>query len=190
MPAPPVLPDGPIVITSVEGQQRLQVRVSVVTRGLSRPWAVAFLPDGDFLVTENQGRLRTVTPDGKVSEPIAGVPPVKVVAAQSFHDIVLDPDFAPTWAKQNAIEDASPEALAADERLIAAVQAGVDEANAKMARVEQIKKFKVLPTEWMPGGDELTPTMKLKRKPISEKYKAEIEELYAKSPGGEVIDLG
>ena len=48
-----------------------------------------------------------------------------------------------------------------------------------MSRVEQIKKFKVLPTEWMPGGDELTPTMKLKRKPIAEKYAGEIEELYA-----------
>ncbi len=47
-----------------------------------------------------------------------------------------------------------------------------------MSRVEQIKKFKVLPTEWMPGGDELTPTMKLKRKPIAEKYSGEIEELY------------
>ncbi len=93
--------------------------------------------------------------------------------------IVLDPDFAPTWAKQNEIEDASAEALAANEKLLAAIQAGVDEANAKMSRVEQIKKFKVLPTEWMPGGDELTPTMKLKRKPIAEKYADEIEALYA-----------
>ena len=93
--------------------------------------------------------------------------------------IVLDPDFAPAWAEQNGIEDASPEALASDEKLLAAIQAGVDEANSRMARVEQIKKFKVLPTEWQPGGDELTPTMKLKRKPISEKYAAEIEELYS-----------
>jgi long-chain acyl-CoA synthetase len=94
--------------------------------------------------------------------------------------IVLDPDFAPAWAKQNGVEDASPEALAANEQLLVAIQQGVDEANAKMSRVEQIKKFKVLPTEWLPGGDELTPTMKLKRKPIAEKYEAEIEALYAK----------
>ena len=72
------------------------------------------------------------------------------------------------------------EELAGNEELLAAIQAGVDEANAKMSRVEQIKKFKVLPTEWAPGGDELTPTMKLKRKPIAEKYDAEIEDLYAK----------
>jgi long-subunit acyl-CoA synthetase (AMP-forming) len=94
--------------------------------------------------------------------------------------IVLDPDFAPAWAKQSGISDASAEALAANEQLLAAIQAGVDEANAKMSRVEQIKKFKVLPTEWLPGGDELTPTMKLKRKPISAKYESEIEALYAK----------
>ena len=93
--------------------------------------------------------------------------------------IVLDPDYAPVWAQQNGLEGASVSDLAENEALLAAVQAGVDEANAKMARVEQIKKFKVLPTEWEPGGDELTPTMKLKRKPIAEKYNEEIEQLYA-----------
>jgi long-subunit acyl-CoA synthetase (AMP-forming) len=93
--------------------------------------------------------------------------------------IVLDPDFAPVWAAQNGLEGKGPEELATEDALIAAIQAGVDEANAKMSRVEQIKKFKVLPTEWAPGGDELTPTMKLKRKPIDEKYADEIEALYA-----------
>ena len=93
--------------------------------------------------------------------------------------IVLDPDFAPAWAEKNGIEDRSAEALAANEKVLDAIQSGVDEANERMARVEQIKKFKVLPTEWMPGGDELTPTMKLKRKPIDQKYQAEIDELYA-----------
>ena len=82
------------------------------------------------------------------------------------------------WATQNGLEGKGPEELATEEALIAAIQAGVDEANAKMSRVEQIKKFKVLPTEWVPRGDELTPTMKLKRKPIAEKYEGEIEELY------------
>jgi long-subunit acyl-CoA synthetase (AMP-forming) len=93
--------------------------------------------------------------------------------------IVLDPDYAPSWAAKNGLDGKSLEELASEEKLIAAVQEGVDEANAKMARVEQIKKFKVLPAEWAPGGDELTPTMKLKRKPIAEKYSDEIEELYA-----------
>jgi long-chain acyl-CoA synthetase len=59
------------------------------------------------------------------------------------------------------------------------VRRGVDTANRALARVEQIKKFRLLDEEWQPGGDELTPTMKLKRKPIHEKYAEQIEELYA-----------
>ena len=93
--------------------------------------------------------------------------------------IVLDPEYAPVWAKQNGIEESDVAALVEDERVVAAVQEAVDAANAKMSRVEQIKKFKLLPEEWEPGGDELTPTMKLKRKPINDKYDAEIEALYS-----------
>ena len=93
--------------------------------------------------------------------------------------IVLDADFAPVWAQQNGLEGKSPEELAAEESVIAAVQEGIDVANAKLSRVEQIKKFTVLPTDWAPGGDELTPTMKLKRRPIADKYAEEIEALYA-----------
>ena len=92
--------------------------------------------------------------------------------------IVLDPDFGPVWASQNGLERVPMGDLADNADVIAAVQAGIDAANAKLARVEQIKKFKIVPNEWLPGGDELTPTMKLKRKPISAKYEAEIEALY------------
>jgi long-subunit acyl-CoA synthetase (AMP-forming) len=93
--------------------------------------------------------------------------------------ITLDPDVAPMFAKQHGIEDASPEALASNDKVREEVAAGVERANEALARVEQIKKFTILPTDWEPGGDELTPTMKLKRKPIAEKYKEEIEALYA-----------
>jgi long-subunit acyl-CoA synthetase (AMP-forming) len=54
----------------------------------------------------------------------------------------------------------------------------VDSANAGLARVEQIKRFSVIGADWQPGGDELTPTVKLKRKAIHDKYRAEIEILY------------
>ena len=94
--------------------------------------------------------------------------------------IVLDADFAPAWAGKQGIEDTSLESLAGDEKMVAAVQEGVDAANEKLARVEQIKKFTVVPGDWAPGGDELTPTMKLKRKPIAEKYADEIEAMYSK----------
>jgi long-subunit acyl-CoA synthetase (AMP-forming) len=56
-----------------------------------------------------------------------------------------------------------------DPATVAAVQREVDIANAQLSRVEQIKRFILLPDEWLPGGDELTPTMKLKRRPVMEK---------------------
>ena len=92
--------------------------------------------------------------------------------------IVLDADFAPAWAAQHGIEDTSLEALATDEQVRAEVQKGIDAANEKLARVEQIKKFHIVPGDWLPGGDELTPTMKLKRKPIDAKYAETIDALY------------
>jgi long-chain acyl-CoA synthetase len=67
----------------------------------------------------------------------------------------------------------------ADAEVVARVQDEVDAANAHLARVEQVKRFRVLSAEWLPGGDELTPTMKLKRRPIAEKYAGEIDALYA-----------
>jgi long-chain acyl-CoA synthetase len=94
--------------------------------------------------------------------------------------IVLDPDFAPVWASRNGLDGKAMEELAVEEKTREAIQAAVDDANEKMARVEQIKKFTILPEQWEPGGDELTPTMKLKRKPIDEKYAEEIEALYSK----------
>lgn len=93
--------------------------------------------------------------------------------------IVLDPDYAPVWAQSQGIDDTTLESLADHEAVRKEIAAAVGSANERMARVEQIKKFKILLTDWAPGGDELTPTMKLKRKPIEHKYASEIEELYA-----------
>jgi long-subunit acyl-CoA synthetase (AMP-forming) len=93
--------------------------------------------------------------------------------------LVLDADFSPQWAAQHGIEGATFEELATEPDVIEAVQQGVDVANAQLARVEQIKKFTIIPGDWIPGGDELTPTMKLKRKPIGAKYEAEIEAMYS-----------
>jgi long-chain acyl-CoA synthetase len=92
--------------------------------------------------------------------------------------IVLDPDFAPAWAATQGVEASELAQLAHDERVRAAVQKGVDTANEKLARVEQIKKFTIVEGDWLPSGDELTPTMKLKRKPIAEKYAGQIDALY------------
>jgi long-chain acyl-CoA synthetase len=80
--------------------------------------------------------------------------------------LVLDPDAAA------GLDPADP-------AVVARVQDEVDAANARLSRVEQIKRFRLLSAEWLPGGDELTPTMKLKRRPIAEKYADEIDALYA-----------
>jgi long-subunit acyl-CoA synthetase (AMP-forming) len=92
--------------------------------------------------------------------------------------LTLDPDACAAYAARSGLADATPETLSQDADVQALIQAGIDGANAKLARVEQIKKFTILPTPWMPGGDELTPTMKLKRKVIAEKYADKIEALY------------
>jgi long-subunit acyl-CoA synthetase (AMP-forming) len=94
--------------------------------------------------------------------------------------IVLDADYAPQWASQNGLAGTTLEELATDPKMIEAVQAAVDEANTHLARVEQIKKFTIVEGDWLPGGDELTPTMKLKRKPIAAKYETEIEAMYSR----------
>ncbi len=92
--------------------------------------------------------------------------------------IVLDADFAPVWAQQNGLGERSLEDLADAPEMVAAVQAGIDAANERLARVEQIKKFTIVRGDWLPGGDELTPTIKLKRKPIAAKYADAIERMY------------
>ncbi|HXA53428.1 MAG TPA: long-chain fatty acid--CoA ligase, partial [Solirubrobacteraceae bacterium] len=93
--------------------------------------------------------------------------------------IVLDADFAPLWAAQHGLEGHTLEQLAGESAVRAAVQEAIDAANSRLARVEQIKKFTIVPGDWLPGEDELTPTMKLKRKPIAAKYAAEIAAMYA-----------
>jgi long-subunit acyl-CoA synthetase (AMP-forming) len=92
--------------------------------------------------------------------------------------LTLDPEAAAGYAAQHGLPDGSPKALHDNASVLAEVAAGIDAANQRLSRVEQIKKFAVLPATWEPGGDELTPTMKLKRKPIAEKYATEIESLY------------
>ena len=70
-----------------------ELKVETVVSGLANPWAIAFLPDGRMLVTEKPGRLRIATRDGKLSQPVAGVPPVFAVSQGGLHDVILDRSF-------------------------------------------------------------------------------------------------
>ena len=85
--------------------------------------------------------------------------------------LVFDADSVGPYADQLGLADASPAALAAHPEMLAQISAGVAEGNAKLSRVEQIKRFRVLPTLWEPGGDEITLTMKLKRRPIADQVR-------------------
>ena len=93
--------------------------------------------------------------------------------------LVLDPDVCAAYAEKAALPDGSAAALAGDAGVQQQIAAAIEAANARLSRVEQIKKYRILKTDWLPGGDELTPTMKLKRRSIGEKYAPVIEELYA-----------
>jgi long-chain acyl-CoA synthetase len=92
--------------------------------------------------------------------------------------IVLDQEQLRVFAAQRGLA-ASPAELAQAPEVLAEVERAVAEGNEKLARVEQVRTWKVLPVEWQPGGEEVTNTMKLRRKAIDEKYAAEIESLYA-----------
>jgi long-subunit acyl-CoA synthetase (AMP-forming) len=92
--------------------------------------------------------------------------------------ITLDPVAAAAFARQRGIEATTPDALAEVPAIMDEITAAVSRANAQLARVEQIKKFRIIPFSWAPGGDELTATMKLKRAAIADKYAHVIDDLY------------
>ncbi|MFS8102145.1 fatty acid--CoA ligase FadD11 [Lentzea alba] len=97
--------------------------------------------------------------------------------------IVLDAETAAAYAVRRGLQDVSAAALVADADVIARIGAGIAGGNTRLSRSEQVKRFQILPTFWEPGGDELTLTSKLRRKPIAEKYAIEIDALYADSAG-------
>ncbi|MGV9413500.1 AMP-dependent synthetase/ligase [Nocardia sp. NPDC003693] len=113
------------------------------------------------------------------STPLAGTV-VAIGEGRSYNTalICLDPDLVAAFAERNQLSDRSIAALAQDPVVLASVQEGVDAANAKLSRVEQIKKFVVLPDVWAPGSECLTATGKLRRKPIANAYAATIDSLY------------
>ena len=90
VPVPP-LGAGPWVFDTAEQHK---IRVSVVTRGLSHPWAIAFLPGGDMLITERGGRLRIVRAGVLDPQDISGVPQVRTDGNGGLMDVALHPQFA------------------------------------------------------------------------------------------------
>ncbi len=91
--------------------------------------------------------------------------------------VTLDPETSAAYAKEEGLSSDLAE-LAKDEKVRASIQAHLDQVNEKFARVEQVKKFEILPRDLSQEGGELTPTMKVKRNVVADKYAGEVEQLY------------
>jgi len=92
--------------------------------------------------------------------------------------VVLDHELAPAWAARNGMAGGDLAGLAGSERVLAEIQLAVDAVNQRLARIEQVKRFEVLPVEWTAESEELTPTLKLRRRIIHAKYAEHIDALY------------
>jgi long-chain acyl-CoA synthetase len=92
--------------------------------------------------------------------------------------LTLDSGVAPAWAKAHGIEAASLAELAANPVVLAEVARAVEDANSRLARVQQVKYWELLPVEWTSESEELTPTFKLKRRVVHAKYADVIDGLY------------
>ncbi len=102
--------------------------------------------------------------------------------------VVLDPQVGPAWAKARGVSAASMAELVEEAAIVDEVRRALTVANTHLSRVEQFKRFTILPSEWSSESEELTPTMKLKRRVIHTKYKPQIDAMYAEPPGGHSVD--
>ena len=93
--------------------------------------------------------------------------------------LTLNGDVAPAWARARGIEASSLAELAGEPAVLAAVAEAVADANERLARVQQVKRWRLLPVEWTAESEELTPTFKLRRRVVYAKYADVIDALYA-----------
>jgi long-subunit acyl-CoA synthetase (AMP-forming) len=181
---------GPIVMRSYRADPR-QTSEAIDADGWMHTGDIATIdPDGYVRIVDRKKELiinaagKNMSPANieaqiKASSPLIG----QTIAVGDRRPyivalVVLDPDGAGAWAGEHGLGRGSLADLAGDADLHAEIAHAIDEANSHLSRVEQIKRFSILPEDWLPGGDELTPTMKLKRKPIEEKYTEVLDELY------------
>ena len=103
--------------------------------------------------------------------------------------IVLDSEVAPGWARARGLSASSLAEMSVQPELIAEVQRGLAEVNRQVSRIEGIKRFTILPVEWTAESEELTPTLKLKRRVIVERYAREISGMYEEgAPTGHQVE--
>jgi long-chain acyl-CoA synthetase len=155
--------------------------------------------DGHFRIVDRKKEL-IITSSGKNISPanleaLAKSSPIigqAVAIGDSRHFIsvlvVLDPQVAPAWSKARGTATASAAELADEPVVIDEVRRALGVANSHLSRIEQFKRFTILPTEWSPESEELTPTLKLRRRVIEDKYRPQIEAMYSQPPGGHSVE--
>ncbi len=101
---------------------------------------------------------------------------------QKFASAIISPNFAYInngWAEEQGLKFSSNEEIIADKRVLEAIQQEVNRFNEQLGQVERIKRFKLVPDSWTPQTGEVSPTLKLKRRVISEKYAALVNSIFA-----------
>jgi long-chain acyl-CoA synthetase len=188
--------DGEILVggvTVMPGYFRDRARTAeVLTDGWMRSGDIGTIDADGYLTITDRKKALIINSAGKNMSPAmieqaikGGVPLIAqtiVIGDRRAYNvalIVLDRDGLEAFRRARGIALSEFAALARHPGVLAAVAAAVEAGNGKLARVEQIKRHAVLDHDWAPGGDELTPTGKLKRKPIERRYASLIEELYA-----------
>jgi long-chain acyl-CoA synthetase len=155
--------------------------------------------DGHFRIVDRKKEL-IITSSGKnispanlealaKSSPIIGQA-VAIGDGRNFISVlvVLDPQVAPLWGKARGIASSSMAELAEHPATIAEVRRALTIANSHLSRIEQFKRFTILPDEWSAESEELTPTMKLKRRVINTKYKDHVDAMYGDPPAGHSVE--
>jgi long-chain acyl-CoA synthetase len=155
---------------------------------------IGTLDDDGFLSVTDRKKELIITAGGENVSP-AGIENLLIAhpligQALAFGDrrpyvvalLTLDGEVAPVWARARGLEAGSLAELAENPAVLAEVGAAVTQANARLARVQQVKAWRLLPVEWTAESEELTPTLKLKRRVVHAKYADAIDALYAGRP--------
>jgi long-chain acyl-CoA synthetase len=193
------------VVLAEDGE--ILMRGGVVTGGYYRmPEETAesfdnegFLHSGDLGRFDDDGYLYIVGRKKDIIINAAGknIAPAKLETALKNHQLVaqacmvgdgrpfmsmilaLDPEEAPLWAAKNNIAFTDLATLSADPQVLSELQSAMDLANQEVARVEQVKKITIIGDVWTPDSGEITPSLKLKRNIVLDKYRSKIEEMYS-----------
>jgi long-chain acyl-CoA synthetase len=186
---------GPIVMRGYRGDPSATAAV-IDDEGWLHTGDVAHIDDDGYVTIVDRKKELIISAGGKNMSPanieagLVGSSPL-IAHAVAVGDrrpyvgalVVLDPDAAVDFAAEHGIDDASVAALSGEPELLRAIEAAVGATNERLSRVERIKRFAVLPEEWRAGGEQLTPTLKLRRRAIGLRYAAEIDALYSSGSG-------